>query len=206
MLRARRCNGGSIRISGMRFFGSMLQWLGHDNNRGHDDSPDAELIALRIAFDNYSNHIDSLQTLPQELKAIAHPFYVDDALFVQAVYEPKSARLKLVLRCGNIPDGYFDLILQYEGVEIDQRDLAELERAAREAGTDVGYVHDAYCHEFDMLSDGRIEHGFIFHGSWDADTFVPPALFTIRCNSLTYQRVERPDRRLPRVKDRFRIA
>lgn len=189
----------------MRFFGYVLrEWLATEDVDG-DDSFERESAQLRAAVTDYQSHLDALPSFPEELRRIARPFLVDDALLVRALYEPTKARLKLILRCGNSPDGYFDLVLHYDGVDISPHDLAELTRVARRFWT------DAYCHELDLLPDGRIEHGFLFHGWWDwiaTDQFerVPPIMFTIRCTALTWERIERPDRKLPRLKDRFRVV
>jgi len=139
-----------------------------------------------------------------DLQPISHPFYVDDALFVRADYWPDKEKLELILSGGNSRDGYFDLILNYGGVEITLHDLAELARAARGARTSVHHWHEAYCHEFNLLPDGRIEHGFIFQGRRFNQSL--DVLSTIRCQTLTWERIERPDRTLPRFKDRFRIV
>lgn len=197
----------------MRFFGSVLQeWLDHKDVQDADDDPmEREIAQMKAALSGYQSHIDSLPGFPEEIKPIAHPFLVDDALFVRAFYESAKARLLLILRCGNNPDGYFDLVLNYGGVDISPHDLAELARAARGAKTDRHYWHDAYCHELDVLSDGAIEHSFLFH-SWskwlgpDQWERVPPVTFTIRCKTLTWERIERSDRKLPRLKDRFRVV
>lgn len=193
----------------MRFFGFVFQEWHEDAER--EDNIERHLALLATAVADYERHLQALPSFPEELRRITQAFYVDDALFVRALYEPAKARLKLILRCGNIPDGYFDLILHYEGVEISPQDLDELARAARGAQTARRYEHDAYCHELDLLPDGSVEHSFLFHGSWnriatDQWERVLPVMFTVRCKTLTWERIERPDRKLPRVRDRFRMV
>lgn len=53
---------------------------------------------------------------------------------------------------------------------------------------------DLYFHEIDNTEEGRIEHRLLFHyGVW----------FAIRCRALHWEWIDRPNRDLPRVKDRF---
>jgi len=48
--------------------------------------------------------------------------------------------------------------------------------------------------EVDIVENGLIEHRFLFHpGHW----------FAVQCPSLEWERIERPDRTLPPMPDRF---
>lgn len=199
----------------MRFFGyEQEDWEAEGDGDGDydDDSWERERQRWNAAVKDYYRYLDGLSSFSAELFKIADPSEVDDALVARVVYRPAKRRLDMTLRCGSTPDGYYDLELHYEGVEIAEHELQELARAARGAGPGIGrrYWHDASCHEFGLLPDGRIEHGFLFHGSmeWIATNQwkrIPSAMFHIRCDSLAWERVRRPDRNLPRVRDRFRM-
>jgi hypothetical protein len=101
--------------------------------------------------------------------------------------------LLLVLRCGDLQMGYYDLLLTYEDAVISPRDewtLAKIARGTKDAwqGADVAY------HELDQAEDGRIQHRILFHpGLW----------FGIDCGKLHWKKVDRPDREIPKLPDRF---
>ncbi|HZH98380.1 MAG TPA: hypothetical protein VEX38_05365 [Fimbriimonadaceae bacterium] len=195
----------------MRFLGYVLQeWLNEREEEVDVDADARSSARLFAAVADYQSYLHALPSFPEELRTIAHPFLVDDALFVSAVYHGGKDQLKLTLRCGNIPDGYFDLILKYEGIEVSEHDRSELARVARGTKTAMRYSYDAFCHELDLV-DGKLVHSFLFHGGWEwiaTDHFewVPPVMFTIRSKYLEWERAERADRKLPRIKDRFRVV
>jgi len=60
--------------------------------------------------------------------------------------------------------------------------------------------HDADLarHELDITEDGRIEHRLEFH------VFMLESVeFSVRCSDILVRKVAKPDRRLPRLKERF---
>lgn len=91
----------------MRFFDFVFQEMLANEPVDYEDEAacEREIAELNAACSDYKSHIEALPSFPEQLREIADPFHVDDALVVRALYEPTKARLKLILRCGNIPDG-----------------------------------------------------------------------------------------------------
>lgn len=146
------------------------------------------------AFERYSHHLEQLQgILPARVLELATLPGVDDGLVVQVKHDRARALLTLVLRCGDLQMGYYDLRLIYEGASITPADEHTLARLARRTkcpydGPDVAY------HELDAAPEGGIEHRLLFHRGYE---------FSIRCRALRWEQVSLPDRRLPPRRHRF---
>lgn len=163
-----------------------------DYNEGNLD----EWTRFKQAYDASLAHLQELRARhPSDVWEIADPFLVDDALIAEIQFDRVKRGMKIVLRCGNLQIGYFDLILRYENVEISHESEFVLATVARATKTSVEYWgHDCYRHEIDLTDDGRFDHHFLFH---------PGLSLTLRCTSLTWERIPRPGRKLPRTRDRF---
>lgn len=178
----------TVRIDSLRFF--TLE------NYRADGDDDVELALMRSAYRASTAHLQELRRRhPSDVWEIADPFFVDDALLVEVRYDRKADRMEIVLRCGNLFSEYFDLLLKYDCVEISQQSEYALATVARATRTCTRYWdHDCYVHELDLLDDGRFVHHCLFH---------PGLAITIICSALTWERIPRPDRTLPRRKNRF---
>lgn len=162
----------------------------------------ASLEALRKTYDDAHWHILTL-SLPEEILAIADPFYVDDALVASVRQSDDPVGLELVLRRGNLQIGYSDLALKYETPEVDDESLQGLLRVANNARSEVRYgMTDAYCHEIDLDSEGRLVHSILFH----SPPGEPPTIFTVKCSNLKVAERLRSGRSLPPFRRRYRIA
>lgn len=111
--------------------------------------------------------------------------------------------LRLALRCGNLQIGYFDAVFTYEAPEVDDLSLRGLLTAADNAKTQRIYgMTDAWCHEIDMDVERRVIHTILFHNGRENEA---PIVFTAKCRKLSVVELDRPSRRLPAFKYRYRI-
>ncbi len=157
------------------------------------------LDRLKEADRKYKARLSQVrETFPPALSAVADAWAVDDALIAKLRQSDDPATLELVLRCGNLQIGYFDLDFTYDSPEVSDEHLRALIKVASNIrGNCLFDGWDAWVHEVDRLSDGRIEHRIYFHkGGWVA----------IRCRDLQVVRTEKLDRRLPPYPNRYRVA
>lgn len=167
-----------------------MKFLTLEASRAEDDDEPDGGIYLR-ALKAYLNYLEELAPLlPPHLLQLAQLPGVDDGLVVEAHHLRSQSRLLLILRCGFIDIGYYDLVLAYEGAEISPEHEWVLAQIAR-GGEDK---YDLCAHEVDIEDDGRVAHRILYHpGIW----------FGIRCRELHWETVDRPDRSLPPLPDRF---
>lgn len=160
-----------------------------------------ELEALKDTYADAAKHLENLNLAP-ELKAIADPFYVDDALIARVRQGDYPPKLSVELRRGNLQIGYSDLAFDYVSPEVDDASLSALYQVAdRTKSARRHYGMDAYCQEFDIEPDGRVVHSIIFHGDSESGPFV----VTVRCQSLKVRERPQDDRDLPPFRERYRI-
>ncbi len=151
-------------------------------------------------FDKYHAHVRTLD-LPNDVREIAHAFFVNDALIARLRQSDEPNNLELTLRCGDLQIGYFDLHLSYANPGIEDEDLRRLLLVASNARSDTRYgMTDAWGHEFHVLPDGCLEHTITFHGPGE-----DPILVTVRCSDVRVELVPRPARRLPPYPHRYRV-
>lgn len=71
---------------------------------------------LKVAFQQYQHHLEAMQgVLPAEVLALAELRGTDDGLVVEVKHDREGRVLTLILRCGDLQMGYYDLRLHYEG-------------------------------------------------------------------------------------------
>jgi hypothetical protein len=150
---------------------------------------------LEIAAKQYTRHLTEMQgVLPTEVLELPTLWAVDDGLVVEVRHERKQGILTLVLRCGDYTKGYYDLVLSYEDASLTPTHERTLAKIARTTKTHLRHDFDLAFHEVDRTEEGKIEHRMLFHpGIW----------FSIRCTTLRWEQIPRPDRRLPRLWERF---
>jgi hypothetical protein len=169
-------------LDSVRFFTRALY-----DHLDEDESDSAALLTQ--AHDAYKERLSEIEGRLGDLMSISHQFHVDDALIARLNHDHRSAVLHLTLRCGNLIEGYRDLILAYHEVEVDQADEMTLNDIAATTIGGQDFEHDVYCHELDMTEDGRIEHRILFN--WG------PREVVIRCRRIVYMEQDRLDRTLP---------
>ncbi len=70
-----------------------------------------------------------------------------DGLVLDARLGDAGKELRLLLRCGNVPDGYFDLELRYGGLSEPRPNALQLEEL-------VSLTAEALYDEFERTEDG----------------------------------------------------
>lgn len=150
---------------------------------------------LVTAGRRYAQHREQMKgILPAEVLALAELPGVDDGLVIEVVHDREQRVLTLTMRCGDLQIGYYDLVLTYEDASITADHEWNLAQIARTTETDRVHRSDVAYHEVDRTEDGQVEHRILFHpGIW----------FATRCRALRWEQIPRPNRKLPRRKDRF---
>jgi hypothetical protein len=170
----------------MRYFTPELY------NRSEFQDSDAEsdwtqgLSGLEGAMVAYLDHRTRLAPQLQSVDHISHPFFVNDGLLVRLESNIDAEYLALTFRIGNLIVGYSDLTLTYSGASVPSQDFETLTKILDTTKSDQKFEHKLYCHEFDVLPNGMIEHSMLF--SWDALTV------SIACTAVTPTIAPRPDR------------
>lgn len=151
--------------------------------------------ALLNAWNRYKDHLGELRgVLRESVLKLADPYGMEDGLVVRVDHDRERRVLKLVLRCGHLQMGYYDLELTYIDASIIPEHEKILASIARSTKSHRTHQSDLAYHELDATEDGRIEHRFLFHpGKW----------FEIRCGLLQWDRLQRHGRSFPYYKDRY---
>ncbi|MEM4409944.1 MAG: hypothetical protein QXI19_14505 [Candidatus Caldarchaeum sp.] len=129
------------------------------------------------------DHVLELATLPG----------LEDGLIEEYVYDKNDHILRLVLLCGYLQMGYYDLIITYQGAEISPEHEETLKHFAQS-------IDEHIClHRFevDITEDNQIEHRLEFFTS-DGKVW-----FAIRCEGLSWETVERPKQEFSPRPSRF---
>lgn len=135
----------------------------------------------------YWSHVESLVgRLPRAVAELATSVDLHDAIIRRVSVDRRAAGLRIELRCGDQQVGYFDAVLRYLGVPLEETDLASLEDRARDPRTEV------LCDEVDIDGDGHLCHRFLF---W------PDGELEIRFASLALSRLKKDRRVEPRPED-----
>ncbi len=178
----------------MKFFTVELA----DSVGGWDVKPEA-INALRAANERYDARLQQIRdSLPPDLAAVAGAWELDDALVSELRQTDDPDEIRLVLRCGNSIDGYYDLEFVYTAPTTSDYDLITLLYVASKLRGEFSPADlDVWAHEIDLLPDGRLDHRihFSYHG-WIA----------IQSRTIAVTRTDRPDRELAPEADRFQIA
>jgi hypothetical protein len=148
----------------------------------------------RDTWADYQSHLENLRgQVPDSLLELALLPGVDDGLIVGTQTLMQGRLFILILRCGDFPEGYYDLVLKYRHVEIDDQDREKLLHLAKLHRQNIH--GDLAYHEIAITEEGRIEHCFLFHENSYAS--LPYQEVTIRCRELHWEKVSRPNRDLP---------
>lgn len=163
-----------------------------------DALPDA-LERLKEANSRYSARLEQIRnSLSSEVSAAAGAWIVNDALISKLRQSDNPKELELVLRCGDLQVGYFDLEFSYDSPEISSQDLKSLIKVASNVRGNRRYGGwHAWVQEIDMLKDGRIEHRMFFHNA---------GIVLVRCRGIHVARIEKSSRRLQPFPNRYRVG
>ncbi len=157
--------------------------------------PFEESSPLDEAAATYRQHLKEMEgKLPPTVLDLARLRGVDDGVVVEVHHLRCLQQLLLVLRCGDLQVGYYDLALTYEGASLAARDEWMLAKIARSTKSAWRHESDIAYHEIDRSEHGWIEHRLLFH---------PGRAVVIRCRDLRWEKIDRPDREIPTMRDRF---
>ena len=161
--------------------------------------------SYKKVHDEYLAYLEGLSgILPQRVLDLAKVSGTHDGLVVRVDHDRDENVVKLVLRCGHIQMGYYNLVLTYKGATILPDDDATLAKIARATLTRRMFRNDLCMHELDRTAEGEIEHRFMFHNIWPPpESPAQYVCFTIRCRELTWRCEPKRTRRLPPLKDRY---
>jgi hypothetical protein len=157
---------------------------------------DTQLRESKVRYREHLSHLGS--ALPRRALELAYLQGTGDALVVRVRKDQASSNLLLVLRCGDLKVGYFDLKLQYDAVKLLPAHAAALARIARSTNSRLDFTYDLAFSEIDLECNGRIEHRFLFHSRTGE-----PIYMTVTCRSLQWRRVKRLSRRIAFCKERY---
>jgi hypothetical protein len=136
----------------MKFFTS--QWLsGELTDSAFEAVPDA-----------YCRHLASLR-LPPDVLALSEAD-MHDGLLLDIQHLPESARLRLRLRCGDLQQGYFDLLIEYSGAALADESFAVLRHAMQAPKVEVLYdevdrVGECFVHRLLLSSSHEVSVTFV---------------------------------------------
>ena len=137
----------------------------------------------------YLKHLDFI--LPRcsaSVVELAKDISLHDGLIRRCIIDRRAAQLNLVLRCGDLQSGYFDISLQYLQVEFSMDKIVCLAKLARSCQVELLYD------EIDLDENSNYVHSLIF-SSFDE--------ISINFSALKIKKEKQPDRSLPFEGDRF---
>ena len=152
----------------------------------------------------YEQYIESLcEALPASVMELAR-MHVEfhDALIAQVRRDDKARTLTVVLRCGHLQVGYYDMELHYSNAEISDAHWHQLRFAARSTRESRRYIRRSWAHEVDTTDEGRIAHRLLLDW-WGGRGNYPTVWVEIVCTELQWQRIPRPNRELPPWRERL---
>lgn len=124
--------------------------------------------ASDCAFEDYQRHLAGLLPgLPPEVQTLATSINIHDGLLWAAKANPEQESLRLVLRCGDLQVGYFDLELEYKATV-----SAELTEALRNLSVVrlnqplTPYPTEALYDEVDREGEFLVHRILFWHEDW----------------------------------------
>lgn len=144
----------------------------------------------------YRRHLETLRgDLSDRVLQLAQPSGIEDGLVVRVTHDQEKRMLCLVLRCGHLQMGYYNLVLTYGDAALTPEHYNALATVAQSTKSQSDHGCDLAYHELDYV-DGAIEHRLIFNAlQWQHPTAGGYIWFAIRCRDLRWKRVPRRTRR-----------
>ncbi len=122
--------------------------------------PDGERRAVASA---YGDHVRQLKpVLPPALYALASEVSLHDGLIRAVTLDRIACSLHLVLRCGDLDRGYFDLDLKYAAVDLENTDAGAWRSVATLQDDTGSHCAELLRDEVDAIAAGLFEHRMIF--------------------------------------------
>jgi hypothetical protein len=135
----------------------------------YGEVPEAQTDALIQRY--YAEHLPSIASLlPPAFVELAHhvaasgeSLSIHDGQLRRIALDPVAARLVLGLRAGDLSAGYYDLELEYTGVDIGLLDREQLRRIADDSTVELVYHEADLVYREENLEGGqRAIHRILF--------------------------------------------
>ncbi len=164
-----------------------------------------EIEPFRKVNEAYRRHLACLRgILPESVLELAEPSGMENGLIVHVSHDRTRRILRLVLRCGDLQMGYYNLMLRYKGAELTPEHDEVLAMIARSTKTQRIFECDLAYQEVDASEDGSIVHSLIFYGrACPESASARWPWFSIRCQEIKWHREAKRTRRLPPSQDRY---
>jgi hypothetical protein len=119
--------------------------------------PEVAQEEFQAVIDAYGKHVARLlPSVPPDLHDLVQgKISLHDGLVLDARLDDAGKDLRLLLRCGNCQDGYFDLELRYGALREPRPTASQLEEL-------LSLRAEALCTEFDRTEDGLLVHRILF--------------------------------------------
>lgn len=145
-----------------------------------------------LAMREYHSHLAALApSLPPAVLDLATERNLHDGLIVSGTLLLGLRTLRMVLRCGDLQVGYYDLELEYRGIDMAALDIDGLAAIVRSPS------HELVRDEVDAIRGTTFVHRLRFH---------PEGEIELRFESLCLPSSPREDRYLERPDDPFTLA
>lgn len=149
--------------------------------------PDEEWQNIPLKYEQHLHSI--LDRLPESIKELANNTNLHDGLIRRILVNRKNKTIAIELRCGDLQCGYFDIDMEYSGVNFETADLVNLAKIARDRNTELLYD------EVDIGENGNYVHRILFH---------PLNEISIIFSTLKTIKTSKPDRSFPLGRDPYK--
>ncbi len=139
---------------------------------------------------DYLQHIENLLPfLPKSIAILARDTNLHDGLIKHCIINYSECNMNLVLRCGDLQVGYFDLNLSYLGVDFKKSNILNLRKLTKDPNTGIGYD------EIDKIRTNIFIHRILF---WNYKEIE------IVFSSLELERIPKSCREFKKVSNRYK--
>lgn len=153
----------------------------------------------------YRTHLEQIRSrLPENAYQLAQPSGMEHGLLVKVSHDRVRKRIRLVMRCGDLQVGYYNLIVTYIDAEITPKRDLDLAKIARTTKSCKDFSCSFIYQEIDLTASVRIVHRLIFHAyPEDFPDDNGYLWFEITCRRLRWRHEPKQSRRLPPISDRY---
>lgn len=160
---------------------------------------------LQTVRKQYREHLNQIRSLLSEpVVQLSTLSGLEDALVARVIHDRPMSQLRLVLRCGNLQVGYFNLNLSYKSAFMSPEHDLILAEIARSTRTQTRFGCDLAFHEIDLTPEGQIIHRLMFNAlEYDHPNSGGWLWFAIQSREIKWRTESKRSRRLPPLHDRY---